>query len=330
MFTMSIARVLSDFKWRAASGFVAGVAVLACALVLATPAAAEDSNVWHGMRPLTGGKGYVVTPMGQVHYRDVGPRTGTPILLLHQSPWSMIEFADIQNSLAARGFRAITVDTPGYGMSDAPPKMPSMADLADNLVPVLDGLGISTVIVGGHHTGASIAVAFAARHPERVTGLIIHGVPLYSAAERARLLALPEPDRTLKLDGSHLSSYFKYVIAAAADTPANAFANLRNATWAVLLLYLPDQDIGHAAAFSYDMAPDLDRIHVPTLVMSDRGDSLNRTDRRVVELHPKFKYIEFSKGRLLSLMSDPDRWAGIAADFAASIPTTGSRGTATH
>jgi pimeloyl-ACP methyl ester carboxylesterase len=231
----------------------------------------------------------------------------------------MVEFADIQNALAARGFRAITVDTPGYGMSDAPPKIPSMADLADNLVPVLDGLGIRSVLVGGHHTGASIAVAFTARHPERVTGLILHGVPLYSAKERAMLLARPETDRTLKLDGSHLSSYFRFVIAAAADTPADTFTNLRNATWAVLTLYLPDQDIGHAAAFSYDMAPDLDRIHVPTLVLSDRGDSLNRTDRRVVELHPKFKYIEFSKGRLLSLMSEPDRWAGIAADFAASI-----------
>jgi len=274
---------------------------------------------------LAGGKGYAQTPMGQVHYRDVGPRGGTPILLLHQSPWSMVEFADIQNALAARGFRAITVDTPGYGMSDAPAKIPSMADLADNLVPVLDGLDVRTVVVGGHHTGASIAVAFAARHPERVTGLILHGVPLYSAQERATLLARPETDRTLKVDGSHLSDYFKFVIAAAADSPANTFVNLRNATWAVLTLYLPDQDIGHVAAFSYDMAPDLDRIHVPTLVLSDRGDSLNRTDRRVVELHPKFKYLEFSKGRLLSLMSEPDRWAGIAADFAASTNTARAR-----
>jgi pimeloyl-ACP methyl ester carboxylesterase len=320
---MQCSRVISGFTLGFAA--LAGFLVLAVPAVAAPPAAAEDGNVWHGMRPLTGGKGYVQTPMGQVHYRDVGPRGGMPILLLHQSPWSMVEFADIQNALAARGWRAITVDTPGYGMSDAPPNTPSMADLADNLVPVLDGLGIRSVLVAGHHTGASIAVAFAARHPERVTGLILHGVPLYSAQERATLLARPETDRTLKVDGSHLSDYFKFVVAAAADTPANAFRNLRNATWAVLTLYLPDQDIGHAAAFSYDMAPDLDRIRVPTLVLSDRGDSLNRTDRRVVELHPKFKYIEFSKGRLLSLMSEPDRWAGIAADFAASISPAAAR-----
>jgi len=301
-------------------------AVIALGFACGLPAAAlaGDTSVWHGMRPLTGGKGYVATPMGQVHYRDVGPRDGTPILLLHQSPWSMVEFADVQNALAARGFRAITVDTPGYGMSDAPPKAPSMAELADNLVPVLDGLGIQAVVVGGHHTGASIAVAFAARHAERVTGLIIHGVPLYSAEERARLLAMPGADRTLRPDGSHLSRYFRYVLDVAGDAPVKSFVDLRNANWAVLTLYLPDEDIGHGAAFSYDMAPDLDRIRVPTLVLSDLGDSLHATDLRVVELHPKFKYIQFSTGRLLGLMSEPDRWAGIAADFVSSLPK-GSR-----
>ena len=56
------------------------------------PAAAEDGQaVWHGNGPLAGGKGYVATSLGDLHYRDIGPRdTAAPFLLLHQSPWSMI------------------------------------------------------------------------------------------------------------------------------------------------------------------------------------------------------------------------------------------------
>ena len=171
------------------------------------PPSLDDSG-WDGLGVLKGGKGYAPTPMGQVHYRLMGPEKGPVVLLIHQTPWSMIEFADIQPCLAARGMRSLAVDTPGYGMSDAPDGKPSMQAYADNIVPVLDYLKIRKVIVAGHHTGAAIAAALAARHADRVTAVVLHGAPNYNDAERAQRLALPHPDLTLKPDGSHLSNYY--------------------------------------------------------------------------------------------------------------------------
>ncbi len=290
---------------------------LVLGVLCALPAIAQDA-VWRGNGVLAGGKGYIATPMGSVHYRDIGPHdTAVPFLLLHQSPWSMIEFAEIQNAIAAQGYRVITLDTPGYGMSDMPKGVPTIADYAENLVPLLDALKIKKVVLGGHHTGAAIAVAFAARHPDRVAAMVVHGLPYYSPEERAERLKRPETDRTLKADGSHLGDVYKGAVKASGD-PA-AFDSMRNATWQTIDLYRFEQDIGHHAAFAYDMEPDLKKIAAPTLVLSDTKDTLRAMDQRAGKLRPDFELRDFSQG-MLSLMNEPQRWADTAVAFAKAHP----------
>lgn len=84
---------------------------------------------------LHGGEGYAATPLGEVHYRMVGPKTGPKtgpiIVLLHQTPWSMIQYAEIQNCLAKAVGRSLAIDTPGYGRPDAPAGAPSISEYAD-------------------------------------------------------------------------------------------------------------------------------------------------------------------------------------------------------
>ena len=290
---------------------------LACAL----PVLAEDGPaVWRGNGVVTGGKGYATTPMGQVHYRDVGPRdTAAPFLLLHQSPMSMIEFAETKNAMAAQGYRAIAVDTPGFGMSDMPKGTPGIADFADNLVPLLDALKIKKVTLGGHHTGASIAVAFAARHPDRVAAVVIHGVPYYNAEERAERLKRPIAERPLKSDGSHLSEYFKYALHRGPGDPT-AFENMRNATWSTINFHLYEHDVGHGAVFIYEMESDLKKISAPTLVLTDAKDPLHNNDLRATKLRPEFTLQEFSQTGMMSTMNEPKRWADIAVAFAKAHP----------
>ena len=148
------------------------------------PAKPSPDRSWQGLDMLHGGKGYVDAPLGQMHYRDVGPRGARPpMLLIHQSPMSMVEFGAVQNSLAALGVRSVAPDTPGYGLSDQPTYLPTVGGLADNLVALLDHLQIERVVASGHHTGACIATALAARHPDRVAGVVLHGCPVYTAEE---------------------------------------------------------------------------------------------------------------------------------------------------
>lgn len=275
------------------------------------PPSADDAS-WDGLGVLRGGKGYAQTPMGEVHYRLMGPEKGPVVLLIHQTPWSMIEFADIQPCLAARGIRSIAVDTPGYGMSDAPAGKPTIGEYADNIVPVLDRLKLREVVVAGHHTGAAIAAAFAARHPGRVTGVILHGAPNYNDAERAQRLALPEPDMTLKPDGSHLSNYYAKLYRAQGAVPRN----LATINWSTLNLFLAGaSDVAHAAVYHNDMAGDLNRIGVPLLVLSDGADALKDIDIRTGRMKPNFSYQLFSNGSAHGLIVEPARWAEIVADF---------------
>jgi hypothetical protein len=76
---------------------------------------------WVGNGLMRGGKGYVSTPMGQVHYRLVRASEGPVLVLLHQTPWSMNQYAEVQACLAAHGVSSLAIDTPGYGLSDPPP-----------------------------------------------------------------------------------------------------------------------------------------------------------------------------------------------------------------
>lgn len=60
------------------------------------------------------------THMGQVHVVTAGEGPATPLLLLHQTPRSIHEFAEVI-PLLAKSRRAIAVDMPGHGYSDPVP-----------------------------------------------------------------------------------------------------------------------------------------------------------------------------------------------------------------
>jgi len=270
---------------------------------------------WIGAAALRGGKGYVNAPLGQLHYREAGEGAAVPVLLIHQTPVGLAEFVDVQPALARHGRRSIAADNPGFGSSDPVIGPVTVAALADNLVPLLDHLRIPRMIVAGHHSGAAIAAAFGARHPSRTAGVVLHGAPLYTESERAERLARPAVDAELKPDGSHFSDRFRGVQAHAGTRP-EALAGI---TWAVIGQYLAGpQSATYRAVFANDMAPDIAAIRAPTLVLTDSGDVLHRMDRKIVALRPDFSYREFSDEGSFALMSHPQRWADVVAEFAAA------------
>jgi len=269
---------------------------------------------WIGEGVLKAGKGYAPTPMGQVHYRDIGPRdTRVPMLLLHMTPLSMIQFAEAQNAIAAKGIRVIAIDTPGYGMSDPPPQAaPDISAFADNLGAVLDYLKIKKVVVAGHHTGACIATSFAVRHPERVAAIILHGVPIFNEQEIAVRIHRSLGDRTPQADGSHLSHYFR---PPAAGSPPPSPEYLKAQTWFALSIFEEGADVGHYAVYRYDMLSDLKALKGPGMIVSDRGDAIHPVDLRAAQARPDFVYREFSDDSTLSIMMHPTEWANLTTDF---------------
>ena len=72
------------------------------------------------------------------------------------------------------GARLIAVDRPGYGASDPDPNGDE-ATQADDVVALLDALGIERACVLGWSSGAPGALAIGARHPQRVRAIGVAG-----------------------------------------------------------------------------------------------------------------------------------------------------------
>jgi len=75
---------------------------------------------------------------------------------------------------AHHGFSVLVPDLPGHGRSDGPVPE-TIDDYADWLLRFLDGAGARTAVLAGHSMGSLIALAAAARAPERVSALVLAG-----------------------------------------------------------------------------------------------------------------------------------------------------------
>ena len=151
---------------------------------------------------LRGGFGYEETPMGQIHFRDEG--AGSACLLLHQTPRSLDEFAELQ-PLLARNHRTIAMDMVGFGTSPTAPSPHTIELMAAGAVDLIESLGLDNVTVIGHHTGAAVAIEVAASRPDLTSALVLSSAPWTDAEFRIEHADGPGVDDAIaKTDGSHL------------------------------------------------------------------------------------------------------------------------------
>jgi pimeloyl-ACP methyl ester carboxylesterase len=245
-----------------------------------------------------------------VHVTEAG--SGVPLVLLHQSPLSGAMFVPALPLLAAAGFRAIALDMPGFGASDPPPGPQSIAAHADALPSVLDTLGCGRVHMLGHHTGASIAAAFAARHADRVDRLILNGVALLDDAERAFFAGFEFAPLALRPDGSHLGEAWQQRLKA---TPGWTDLGAMH-RHVVTMLANPDRYFwGFDAVFAHDLAAELAQITVPTMVLTNSGDDLYAASCRVAAAWPNWAFKSIDGGTHDIVDEQPAAWAAIVSDF---------------
>ncbi len=98
-----------------------------------------------------------------------------PIVLAHGLLMNRRMFERLGPALAERGNRVICVDLLGHGRSDQPDdlRVYSMPLFAEQVLALLDHLGLERAVVGGTSLGANVALELAVRHPDRVEGLFI-------------------------------------------------------------------------------------------------------------------------------------------------------------
>ncbi len=103
--------------------------------------------------------------------------SGPPVLLVHGYPQTHAIWHRMAGPLAAR-FRVVAVDLRGYGDSSKPPTTPDHAPyskraMAQDLVDVMDRLGLGAFHVVGHDRGGRVGHRLAVDHPGRVLSLAV-------------------------------------------------------------------------------------------------------------------------------------------------------------
>jgi pimeloyl-ACP methyl ester carboxylesterase len=251
--------------------------------------------------------------LGQVHCVEAGAGAATPLLLLHQTPRSVDEFAEVLPILAAER-RVVAMDTPGYGCSDRVPGQPTVADYAVAAREVLDALGIPRAIVVGHHTGAVIAVEMAASCPERVERVVLSGPVYTDAAGRAELLQLFR-QWTVQPDGSHLVEKWQKMARwlPRPDLVQRLVVDLFRAGGA--------SEQGHFAVAAYPMEERLPRVRCPALLLFGSDDPF-ASPQRAAPLAAAFRPARATTiaAGIFAANEAPQAYAGAVLDYLRGAP----------
>ena len=101
-----------------------------------------------------------------------GPRT---TVLLHGLLLSQKMHRPLAKALAREGHRVVTLDLLGHGRSDRPRDMTaySMPFFGEQVIGLLDHLGVGEAVLAGTSLGANATLEAAAAHPERVRGMVL-------------------------------------------------------------------------------------------------------------------------------------------------------------
>ncbi|NNM48024.1 3-oxoadipate enol-lactonase [Knoellia koreensis] len=108
----------------------------------------------------------------EVHHVVTG-RQDAPVVVLSNSLGSTHRMWDAQVEELSRHFRVVRYDTRGHGESPVPQGPYSIDDLTDDLVALLDRLGVARAHVVGLSLGGMTALRLAVREPDRVDRLVV-------------------------------------------------------------------------------------------------------------------------------------------------------------
>jgi pimeloyl-ACP methyl ester carboxylesterase len=121
-----------------------------------------------------------------IHYEVIG--SGAPILLVHgylssfEGNWGQTGWVDF---LIAQGRQVVGMDCRGHGLSGKPhdPSAYEGDHMSDDVIAVMDALGLARTDLMGYSMGGGIAVELLARIPERFTSVVAGGAGVRTARQ---------------------------------------------------------------------------------------------------------------------------------------------------
>jgi len=231
---------------------------------------------------------YLDLPSGvHLHYRDQGPPSGEPIVLVHGFAASLYDWQDWVARLSGH-YRVISLDLPGHGLTEAPkgyrPQMNDMVGVVDALT---DKLGVKRFVLVGNSMGGGVAWHYALKHQDKLDGLVLvdsvypPDLPGHKSRQKNKVMVF-NLVKVPVLRGLLTHVDLTPLVRQGLDT---AFVNHSLVTSALVRRYSDfSRAPGHRAILLslQDHEPEdgaavnaaLGRLTVPTLVMHGRDDML--------------------------------------------------------
>lgn len=232
-------------------------------------------------------------------------------------------------SLLTRRHTLVRYDWRGCGLSDRDNVTFSLEQHLDDLTAVIDACGFQRFAFFGHGSGGTNGIAYAARHPERVSHLVLSGSPLRGRCVRAKTDAQrQEAETRLKVfeigwDNESPAAYGHFVTALhipdAQPEQVQSYNELvRQVTTAANAIALL-RSYWHA-----DVSKFVSQLRCPALVLHARQDALIPFEegRLIASLVPGAQFVPLDTRNHVLLEHEPSwpQFATILDAFLSAPP----------
>ena len=220
----------------------------------------------------------------------------------------------------SRRFRLVRYDERGCGLSDWDSGRFSFEDWVDDLETVVDAAGLDRFPLLGISQGGPVAIAYAVRHPERVTHLVLHSSFAQGWRKSARTpdeLALADARVQMvrlgwgRPDPTYRQMFVARFLPEATQEQWRSFDELQRRSTS------PDNAWRFVDAFaSIDVTDLAPKLTVPTLIMGSRREPENRFEqsRLLAALIPNSRLVPLDSANHLLPERDP-AWKHFLAEI---------------
>lgn len=204
-------------------------------------------------------------------FEDTG--TGPAVVLIHGYPFNRSLWNEQVEALKSE-FRVVTPDLRGFGDSDSSAGTVTMDQMAQDVVAVMDHLGIQQAVVGGLSMGGYVALAFYKHFRERVKALVLADTRPQADTEEAKQTRAQQAEKALSqgMGGIADAMLPKLLTPETVSKRPEVVKRVRD----MMMRTKPE---GAAAALLGMAARDdqtslLGEIDVPTLILVGRDDAI--------------------------------------------------------
>ncbi|MER6845443.1 alpha/beta fold hydrolase [Streptomyces platensis] len=241
--------------------------------------------------------------------------SGPGLALAHGAGSSITgTYGPILDGLAAH-HTVVGVDYPGSGSTPRSTTPLSLDDLADQLVAAAVAEGLETFALHGYSLGGPVAIRAAARHPERVTALVLSATMAHPNNQQALTVRLW--GKLAATGDNRLVSEFLFPHALSPQAIEAMPAEQLEEALTYAAADIAEGTVEHAdLARRIDVRDDLAGIRVPTLVISTTVDHLAppALHRRLAESIPGAELAEIPTGHL-PMVERPEEWQQLITNF---------------